>query len=677
MNTLAKLILALAVSLCGARISAAQHSADDGHGHGHPEHTMPTRSAPYSERVLELAAALPVQDGGRVKPLSTFADFTLLRFNGKRSLKLDDGTKLDATTWLLDVLFYPQQAEAYRCFQVNDVHAIEALGISTAGKKKRDRYSFHELEPGISKLFELARQYRAKEERLRSSVEQQIFTLASNVDDYFALKSHFDFARAAFDVGQSPELVATLGGETASFSTILAKLPRLIELQSAWRVDPARAEDSRELVRLVQSAADYSSVTSSLALMPALVTEPANANWHTPSDVLSSTFETEEPMREHLETLAAFETLAMSIGDPARFESALAALHGRTVATAIQRGEYAKVPLEISYYKAQLLTYSLAIFLLGFVLTGLLWIAPRLKLLYAASSLAVVVSTGLLVTAIVMRCMIRGRPPVSTLYETLLFVAAVTTLVLLVVEWINRQRLALSVAAAFGTIMLFLANGYETLDKRDTMPQLVAVLDTNFWLATHVTAITSGYAAGLGATAIASVYLVCRLFGATRRKPELARLLTRMTYGVLCFALIFSVVGTILGGVWANDSWGRFWGWDPKENGALLICLAQLVILHGRMGGYLREFGLAAATAFQGTIIAFSWFHVNLLGVGLHSYGFTSGIHTSLWTYYTGQWGLIAFACGHYWLERERSKAVAQALTEQRVTSVSSDVGAT
>ena len=103
-----------------------------------------------------------------------------------------------------------------------------------------------------------------------------------------------------------------------------------------------------------------------------------------------------------------------------------------------------------------------------------------------------------------------------------------------------------------------------------------------------------------------------------------------MTYGVLCFALLFSVVGTILGGIWANESWGRFWGWDPKENGALLICLSQLAILHARMGGFLKPFGVAMAAIVAGCVVAFSWWGVNLLGVGLHSYGFTGGILTAL-----------------------------------------------
>ena len=153
----------------------------------------------------------------------------------------------------------------------------------------------------------------------------------------------------------------------------------------------------------------------------------------------------------------------------------------------------------------------------------------------------------------------------------------------------------------------------------DTMPSLVAVLDTNFWLASHVTTVTIGYGAGLLAGAIGHVTILGRLFGFRRNDPGFYRTLASMTYGMLCFGLLFSVVGTVLGGIWANDSWGRFWGWDPKENGALAIVLWGLLVLHARKGGYIDGIAMlrlhAAVVASQG---------VNLLASAA-SYGFTSG----------------------------------------------------
>jgi ABC-type transport system involved in cytochrome c biogenesis permease subunit len=153
------------------------------------------------------------------------------------------------------------------------------------------------------------------------------------------------------------------------------------------------------------------------------------------------------------------------------------------------------------------------------------------------------------------------------------------------------------------------------------MEMLRAVLDTNIWLATHVVVVTTGYASMFVAGLLAIIYIVRGFFTRTL-SSDLARTLTRMVYGIVCFATLFSFVGTILGGIWADQSWGRFWGWDPKENGALLIVLWNAVILHARWGGLIKERGLMAMAIFGNIITSFSWFGVNMLGIGLHSYGF-------------------------------------------------------
>ena len=103
---------------------------------------------------------------------------------------------------------------------------------------------------------------------------------------------------------------------------------------------------------------------------------------------------------------------------------------------------------------------------------------------------------------------------------------------------------------------------------------------------------------------------------------DLGKALAKMVYGVVCFATLFSFVGTVLGGIWADQSWGRFWGWDPKENGALLIVLWNALILHARWGGLVRDRGIMNLAVFGNIVTSFSWFGVNMLGIGLHSYGF-------------------------------------------------------
>ena len=147
------------------------------------------------------------------------------------------------------------------------------------------------------------------------------------------------------------------------------------------------------------------------------------------------------------------------------------------------------------------------------------------------------------------------------------------------------------------------------------------MLDTNLWLATHVVCITLGYASTFLAGTLAAVYVV-RGVATPSLDADLRKSLARMVYGIVCFAMFFSFVGTILGGIWADQSWGRFWGWDPKENGAILIVLWNALILHARWSGMVRERGMVLLAVFGNVVTSWSWFGTNMLGIGLHSYGF-------------------------------------------------------
>ena len=241
-----------------------------------------------------------------------------------------------------------------------------------------------------------------------------------------------------------------------------------------------------------------------------------------------------------------------------------------------------------------------------------------------------------------LRCLITGHPPIKNLYDTFLFIAAVGVLLLLATEFVMPRRIALAAAPFVGALLIMFARIYEVSNAADTMDPLVAVLDSNFWLATHVTTINIGYAAALVAAVLANVWIIMRVFRVSHPSDVPAKALIRMCYGVTCFGLVFAVVGTILGGVWANDSWGRFWGWDPKENGALMICLGQIALLHARFTGWVRDFGFVVWSGVIGMVTVFSWFHVNQLGIGLHSYGFSAGLRDAVWSCYTVQAGFLA-----------------------------------
>jgi ABC-type transport system involved in cytochrome c biogenesis permease subunit len=202
-----------------------------------------------------------------------------------------------------------------------------------------------------------------------------------------------------------------------------------------------------------------------------------------------------------------------------------------------------------------------------------------------------------------------------------------------------RRGFGTAVAAASGFASLLVA--HHLSGDGDTMEMMRAVLDSNFWLATHVVTITIGYSGTFLAGALAIGYVFRRQL-APRLDPATSKALVSMTYGIICFALLFSFVGTVLGGIWADQSWGRFWGWDPKENGALLIVLWNAIILHARWGGFVREKGIMAMAIFGNVITSLSWFGVNMLGVGLHSYGFMDSAFWALSAFIATQLLFIA-----------------------------------
>ena len=177
----------------------------------------------------------------------------------------------------------------------------------------------------------------------------------------------------------------------------------------------------------------------------------------------------------------------------------------------------------------------------------------------------------------------------------------------------------------------------------DTMVMMSAVLDSNFWLATHVVTITIGYGATFLAGFLAILYIVRGVFTRTLDATTAATL-TRMVYGIVCVATLFSFVGTVLGGIWADQSWGRFWGWDPKENGALILVLWNSLILHARWGGLVRQRGLMNLAIVGNIVTAGSWFGVNMLGVGLHSYGFMDSAFYWLVAFALSQVAIVSIA---------------------------------
>ena len=275
--------------------------------------------------------------------------------------------------------------------------------------------------------------------------------------------------------------------------------------------------------------------------------------------------------------------------------------------------------------KANLFTLSLVFYLFGFILLGISWmVQPILLKNVAYGSL---ISGFMFHTyGIYLRMVIMSRPPISTLYETVIFVGFVIVLLSVVIEYLRKDGLGVFIGSVSGSMLHYVGFGYAA--DGDTLEMLVAVLNSNFWLATHVTTIILGYGTSLMAGLIGHLYLIEKI-----RVPNNSKRLKSIydnMFGVTLIALFFTLFGTILGGIWADQSWGRFWGWDPKENGALLIVLWQLMMVHMRLSGLAKADRFALGMVLNNIVVIMAWFGVNLLSIGLHSYGFASGIAVNI-----------------------------------------------
>jgi ABC-type transport system involved in cytochrome c biogenesis permease subunit len=605
---------------------------------------------PWQDETVHAFENLLVQQDGRVKPLYSVARFSLLQFLGKSSVSFQtqDGEKhgIHYAAWLLDVLFRGELAKDHPVFIVDNSETVVQIGVSP--KEKRDRYSYNELLPGRAKLAELSAQYAEKKKQYEDSekdpqyaldpIEGKILELGQNISTFEYLVGQFGFARKDGLLVNGnilpPELVEL--SKRLDPVEMLDKMPEMTidQLVQTIRSQPGTTEEERMFSGALRLFFFHASSGRGLSFFPPQ--DPEDEVWSSAGDLMLAGLESKEKRPWVREQLAGIQGLvkAQGEGEPA-FLAALKAYSDAQHQTAEARGEGTHSETEISLYRGKWFMNSLYAFVVAFVVLAFSWLAPGSKagrfLLLLSCVLAF---AGLVLNAygITLRCIIRERPPITNLYDTILFITGTAVLLGLLIELFTRIGVGAIVAVVSGVLGMFLSMKYEAKEASDTIEQLQAVLDTNFWLATHVTIINIGYAAGLVAAIIGIIYLLVRFVAMlmNRSTTEFNRVLTRMNYGVICFCLFFALVGTVLGGIWANYSWGRFWGWDPKENGALMICLWTLVILHGRMAGWIREIGIHLNSLVLAIITTFSWWGVNNLGVGLHSYGFTEGVWRSL-----------------------------------------------
>jgi ABC-type transport system involved in cytochrome c biogenesis permease subunit len=636
---------------------------------------LPSLDLFRDKEVVETFASIPVQESGRIKPLENIATYRLLRFRARRSIWLTENgemdgkpitdpatqkhivkeegkpIKLSATEWLLMSWFRPDIAKIVPLFKVDNSSAITELGLTA--KAKRDQYTFAEIEPARQTLMEKMGNYRDIPPKKQTPEQRMIVQLAANFLDYEMITGHFDFIRSP--VGDKLDQLPAGIEKPLRLSKSLNALANAVRTSGG---PPMQIPWFRDFGKGALGAMMSGNPVQQLRIFPP--ESKAKEVWHGPGEAIFGAINGEKDVdSEQLGWLSTYEDVYLALPDAAKFKTASKTLLTKIQEAAKSRNEGQFIALERHSIKADYFFYAQWIFLVGFVAMALSWIAPGSKLekfTKIAAWLFLAIATGYAVTGVIVRCIIMQRPPITTLYETILFIGASVALFGLIAEWITKRGLGLLVAAVGGTACMFLAIQFEASEATDTLQQLEAVLITNFWLSTHVPLINLGYAACMVAALISMIYFIQRLVGKIGPKSDEGRFLTRVAYGFICCGLFLALVGTVLGGIWANYSWGRFWGWDPKENGALMICLMCLVILHARMGGHIREVGLHNCNLLLGCIVVFSWFGVNQLGVGLHAYGFTDGTWPKIYGFWLSQMLLLMYGLWLSWSEKNGSK---------------------
>lgn len=429
------------------------------------------------------------------------------------------------------------------------------------------------------------------------------------------------------------QLALPLDQEFYSFAEIEKAYPTLRKQAELADATPEKQRDlyQRKLLELYQRWELCRNLGLTIGLMP-VPPDNENGSWAPLFDVKDKELELRPGGERFMAVLDAYRG-----GQPREFNSAVAECHrwlGRTLPETTAKTDY-----EAFFNKASPFFWCPIFYVVVFFLACCSWLGWR-KPLWAAAMGVLVVTLAIHTFGLASRIYITGRGPVTNLYAAAVFIPWAGVILGLGLEAVFRNGLGAAKASLLGITSLLLAH-YLGSDG-DTMKPVVAVLATNFWLWTHVPCVTLGYAATFLAGMLAIAYVVLGLFTPLLRDETLRKNLARMTYGIVCFAILFSFVGTILGGIWADYSWGRFWGWDPKENGAILIVLWNAIILHARWGGIVRERGFMVLAIVGNIVTAWSFFGTNLLGIGLHSYGFMEGAATGLIAW----WGLQVLLIG-------------------------------
>ena len=531
---------------------------------------------------------LATQDGGRRKPIDTFAKETLIRITGKSTYTDNSGRKWQPNDFVLSALLETHDWKNELMVLVSFGKLKEQLGFD----KTQRRFSFGQLAGSIE-LQRLANEAQAlkRAEKPLDRVQQE----ALGVSDRLTL-----FARVID--GSALLIVPAPTNETDPW----------VE-PSGWSKFYSEAQFAPVQTQLQTAATAYVN-GDGFNFSHAANQLRDNLRGLSPSIYPQERQLRLESFYNHFEAFYRAiwcYGIALVILLVAHFRSGFGV---RGHVCAFESGDMSP---HSKMNALQLLGVGVALFGLGFQAAG-----------------------------IVMRCMIGGRPPVTNMYESIIWVSFAVSFFGMI--FFTRYRAPVYLLAALPvTLVALLLVHQMPIAMPSSIEPLVPVLRDNFWLTVHVLTITLSYAAFALAMGFGHI-----LLWRYARNPAAARADAPMhfwLYRVLQLGVLLLAAGTILGGVWANYSWGRFWGWDPKETWALIALLCYILALHGRLAGWWTQFGLAVASVVCFLAVLMAWYGVNfVLGKGLHSYGFGIGGETYVATFIVLDLLFVAFAIWRY-----------------------------
>lgn len=583
---------------------------------------------PASEIHLSALEQLPTLFNGRIQPFERVAKTALIHIREQSSMTREhEGKtrKISASYWLWQVLCHDPIVYQEPLFLIRD----SALKYAYQLSESTSTFSYEDLTPHIMDIQIQASKLADKAQK--TSYDNNLLALNSKLMVFSSLLHTF------------------MPYKDIPFNTYLTRYMERVKpgllLFNRYNQEGRLANQKEELALIefnqyFKQHKQFSDM-SLLFLYPDLTDVANGQHWSNTGSELLKHLDYNHVSHPFLRAYGVL-TLAYQTGNAAQFNSALEDILTQT--DQANRVIAIKLKGEQLFHKINPLYRSITLYIVVFLGTVLFYLFGK-SWLYKLTHVVFLSTFTIHSVGLLARMLIQGRPPVTNLYSSAVFIGWVAIGLSILQERWFKNKLGPLLGSMIGVATLIIAHHLSL--QGDTLDQLQAVLDSNFWLSTHVITITLGIGATFLAGAIATIYVLAPFFKRAIQTSE--QQLYKMVYGIICFALFFSFIGTVLGGIWGDQSWGRFWGWDPKENGALLIVIWNAIMLHARMAGMVAVRGFMLMALFGNIVSAFCWFGVNMLGVGLHSYGFMGEAFSWLILYNVSQILLLILGFNKPW----------------------------